>query len=128
MGRGVAAAFRRSDGGQDASEYGFLVAVIALTIVAGANLLAGSVGQSLQDVSDCVAFSTAASAAGSEGEGAAVRMDERPNRDGGSLADRLASRLNPERRSLRDGTRPGGSNEAQGSREAEGTGGSGPCR
>ena len=93
MGSGFAAAFRSCDRGQDASEYGMLLVMVALVVISGVIFFGRSVGQSLERTSECIEFASSADAStGRTGQAsAAARVEE--EKKSGSLADRLAALL-----------------------------------
>ena len=89
MGSGFAAAFRRCDRGQDASEYGMLLAMVVLIVISGAIFLARSVNTSMETTAECIEYASA-EVTGSD-DGATVRVEE--EKTSLSLADRLAAAM-----------------------------------
>jgi Flp pilus assembly pilin Flp len=92
MGVGFAAAIRQCDRGQDASEYGMLMAMIVLVVLSGAIFFGQSVRTSMEQASECIEYASSADAtAGTSDGGAAMQVEE--EKKSGSLADRLAALL-----------------------------------
>ena len=110
------AAFRQRDRGQNASEYGMLMVMIALVVVSGAIFFGRSVRQSMQQASECIEYASSAEASASaSSQGAAARQVDQEKKSG-SLADRLAALL---------ATREGGNEADDADRAAAGNRGNG---